>query len=160
MRVTLVQLGETKSAEIAALCRSFESRLSAAWQVERRVLKPAPLSAEAGEKEIARALEKEADELLALLGAKPRACKTALAVEGREVSSEEFAALLSGRMQEVSEFVFLIGSSHGLSERVKAACDVRLSLSRMTLPHELCRLLFTEQLYRAYTILHRMKYHK
>ena len=84
----------------------------------------------------------------------------ALCVEGKELDSPGFARVLESQMQTHSGFVFVIGSSYGLSEQVKSACDLRLSLSRMTLPHELCRLTFTEQLYRAFSILHRNAYHK
>ncbi len=159
MNVTLIRFGETRDERICALCEDFERRLTGKWRVTGRVLKPRRLSDNPSEKEISAALEKEADELLPLLNEK-RAFKIALCVEGREMTSEAFASLLDEKMQEFSEFVFLIGSSHGLSERAKAACDLRLSFSRMTLPHELCRLIFSEQLYRAYTILNHMKYHK
>lgn len=160
MKISLIRLGETKDAHVRALCEDFERRLTGKWQLSHHVLRPCRVSEGAGEKEIAAALEKEADEILALLSEKRRARRIALCVEGREVTSEELAALLEDALQETGEFVFVIGSSHGLSERVKAACDVRLSLSRLTLPHELARLVFSEQLYRAYTILNHMKYHK
>lgn len=160
MTVTIVQLGQTKDKKTDDLCREFEARLTGKWKVSHIVLKCAYLPQEPSEKEIERALEKEAEELLSLLEKHSRAFKIALAVEGKLYSSEEFAALLGERMHQAGEFLFLIGSSHGLAERVKRACDVRLSLSRMTLPHELCRLVFTEQLYRAHTILSGQKYHK
>ena len=144
-----MRLGETKDDRVRALCEDFERRLTGKWRVEHRVLRPVRLSDNPSEKEIA-----------AALSALPRATKIALCVEGKEYSSEQFAALLGEKMQEGSHFVFLIGSSYGLDSRVKAACDVRLSLSKMTMPHELCRLFFSESLYRAYTILHSMKYHK
>ena len=160
MTVTLIRFGETKDARVRALCEDFEKRLTGKWRVMHRVLKPVRLSEDPSEKEIAAALEKEAAEVLALLSAAPRAFKIALCVEGKEVTSEAFASLLGEKMQETGEFFFLIGSSFGLSERVKAACDARISFSRMTLPHELCRLIFSEQLYRAHTILNHMKYHK
>ncbi|MBQ2730780.1 MAG: 23S rRNA (pseudouridine(1915)-N(3))-methyltransferase RlmH [Clostridia bacterium] len=160
MTVTLLRLGETKDDRVRALCEDFERRLTGKWRVEHRVLRPVRLSDNPSEKEIAAALSREADEILAALSALPRATKIALCVEGKEYSSEQFAALIGEKMQEGSHFVFLIGSSYGLDSRVKAACDVRLSLSKMTMPHELCRLFFSESLYRAYTILHSMKYHK
>ena len=159
MNVTLIRFGETKDERTNALCEDFERRLTGKWRVINRVLKPRRLSDNPSEKEIEAALEKEAEEVLSLLK-ETRAFKIALCVEGRELTSEAFASLLGEKMQEFSEFVFLIGSSHGLSERAKAACDLRLSFSRMTLPHELCRLIFSEQLYRAYTIIYHMKYHK
>ena len=150
----------TRLKRVRALCEDFERRLTGKWRVERRVLRPVRLSENPSEKEISSALSREADEILATLSSLPRATKVALCVEGKEYTSEAFAALIGEKMQQTSHFVFLIGSSHGLDARVKAACDVRLSLSKMTMPHELCRLFFSEALYRAYTILHSMKYHK
>lgn len=160
MTVTLLQFGETRDKHVCALCEDFERRLSSRWQMVRRVLRPCRLSDDPSEAEIRAALEKESAELLSVLESHRRALKVALCVEGREVTSNELAALMGENMQTHGEFVFIIGSSYGLSETVKRACDVRLSLSRLTLPHELCRLVFTEQLYRAYTILNSMKYHK
>ena len=82
-------------------------------------------------------------------------------MEGKEVSSEELAALMARRAGSgAGDMAFVIGSSHGLDERVKRAADLRISLGRITLPHQLARLVLTEQLYRACTINAGMKYHK
>lgn len=75
-------------------------------------------------------------------------------------SSEAFAASLERVISEGGEPVFVIGSSHGLSEAVKRAADRRLSFSQMTLPHRLMRVVLTEQIYRAMTIIHHRAYHK
>ena len=85
----------------------------------------------------------------------------ALCVEGKLVSSEELAALLADKAASgAGDVAFVIGSSHGLSEEVKRAAAARISLGRITLPHQLARLVLTEQLYRACTINAGMKYHK
>lgn len=90
----------------------------------------------------------------------PRAYKVALCVEGRQLSSEEFAAEIDrvttgGR----SDLVFVIGGADGLPEAVKGACDLRLSFSRMTFPHRLMRVILLEQIYRAMSILKGENYH-
>jgi len=59
-----------------------------------------------------------------------------------------------------SEICFVIGAFDGLPEQVKAACDLRLSFSKMTFPHQLMRVILLEQIYRAFTIINNMKYHK
>ena len=85
----------------------------------------------------------------------------ALCVEGKLVSSEELAALLAEKAGSgAGDVAFVIGSSHGLADSVKKAAAARISLWRITLPHQLARLVLTEQLYRACTINAGMKYHK
>ena len=101
---------------------------------------------------VARALEKEGRAILS--NVRKGATLVALCVEGKQISSEELADLLAQKAG------FVIGSSHGLSEEVKRAAGARISLGRITLPHQLARLVMTEQLYRACTINAGMKYHK
>lgn len=90
-----------------------------------------------------------------------RAYKIVLCVEGKQLSSEE----LSEKMQDAavngySDVVFVIGDSDGMGEDVKAACDFRLSFSKMTFPHQLMRVILLEQIYRALSIANNGKYHK
>ncbi len=85
----------------------------------------------------------------------------AMCIEGRGVSSQELAELMAdcanrGR----SRVCFLIGGSDGLSDRVKARSDERISMSRMTFPHHLARVMVLEQIYRAFSINEGGKYHK
>ena len=77
------------------------------------------------------------------------------------MSSEAFANVFGKAMNDgKSEIIFIVGSSHGLSENVKKACDIRLSFSPMTFAHGLFGVMLTEQIYRAMTILNGEKYHK
>ena len=76
------------------------------------------------------------------------------------MSSEAFARWIEKQAEGGGETVFLIGSSHGLADRVKRRAAVRLSVSEMTFPHELFRVLLLEQIYRAGEILAGGKYHK
>ncbi len=86
---------------------------------------------------------------------------TALCVEGRGMSSEELAALLREcALDGRSRLCFVIGGSEGLSDAVKERAQLRLSMSRMTFPHHLARVMLAEQLYRAFTINEGSKYHK
>ena len=106
------------------------------------------------------AVRREGDSLLKYLNNDSRAVKVALCVEGKEFSSEELARLLEDTRQEASKIIFVIGGSAGLSEEVKKECQVRLSMSRMTFPHQMARMILAEQLYRAESINSGMKYHK
>ena len=106
------------------------------------------------------AVEREGEQLAARLKAAPRALKAALCIEGTLTSSEELALLLQRAKAESSHIIFVIGGSGGLSDAVKALCPVRLSMSRMTFPHQMARMLLCEQLYRAESINAGMRYHK
>ncbi len=101
-------------------------------------------------------LETEADEIL-------RACKgyvVALAVEGEMLSSESLAAKIKKLNDGGQDITFIIGSSCGLSQRVKKAADFLLSFSDMTFPHQLMRVILSEQVYRAFMINAGATYHK
>ena len=101
-------------------------------------------------------VEAEADDVL-------RACKgyiIALAVEGEKVSSERLAKKIKTLTDAGKEISFVIGSSCGLSEKVKSVADWKLSFSDMTFPHQLMRVILSEQLYRAFMINAGSTYHK
>lgn len=84
----------------------------------------------------------------------------AMAIEGKRRSSEEFARLIQTAADSVGVVTFVVGGSYGLSEAVKSRADGLLSFSEMTFPHTLFRLMLTEQIYRAFTILGGSAYHK
>ncbi len=108
---------------------------------------------------IAKALDKEGDHILANL--RKGAALVALCIEGKELSSEELAARIAAAAQSgAGDMAYVNGSSHGLAPRVKQAAALRMSMSRMTFPHQLARLMLTEQLYRAFSINAGAKYHK
>ncbi len=101
-------------------------------------------------------LEKEADQVVSLL--KPNDQLILLTEEGRPSNSVDFAHNLAHA--ESQSLIFFIGSADGISSQLKVNCAEKLSLSLMTFPHEIARLLFVEQLYRAKTILQGRHYHK
>ena len=84
----------------------------------------------------------------------------AMCIEGKILSSEEFAAKLSDFQMQSSTIDFVIGGSLGLSDEVKKRADFKLSMSRMTFPHRIARLMLEEQIYRAFKILANETYHK
>ena len=92
-----------------------------------------------------------------------RVCKgyvIALAIEGEKVSSEKLAVKMAKLTDEGKDVTFVIGSSCGLSDRVKKAADYKLSFSDMTFPHQLMRVILAEQVYRAFMINAGSTYHK
>lgn len=131
------------------LCR-FEVLEVAEGRLDEKNASPALVQA---------ALEKEAGRLLAAV---PKGAKlAALCVEGRQMSSERFAAWLEeAALSGAGDVAFAIGSSHGLAESVKQKALLHLSLSEFTLPHQMARLVLAEQLYRAFMIRGGSRYHK
>ena len=101
-------------------------------------------------------LESEADDILRSI----KGYTIALAVEGEKLSSEKLAAKIGALTDQGKDITFVIGSSCGLSERVKKAADYRLSFSDMTFPHQLMRVILAEQVYRAFMINAGATYHK
>jgi 23S rRNA (pseudouridine1915-N3)-methyltransferase len=109
--------------------------------------------------QIQKALQKEGKAILTAL--RKGEYVVALCVEGCQLSSEDLAALIEQRAESGGgDIAFVIGSSHGLCEEVKRAAGTRFSMGRITMPHQLARLVLCEQIYRAFTINRGMKYHK
>ena len=102
-------------------------------------------------------IDKEGEEILKRLKGEKY---IALCVEGKEVTSEDLCTVIENAAMYGGKLNFVIGGSLGLSEKVKNGADMRLSMSRMTFPHALARVILTEQIYRAYTILNNQNYHK
>ena len=100
--------------------------------------------------------EAEADDILRAV----KGYTIALAVEGEKLSSEKLAMKMKTLCDSGKEISFIIGSSCGLSERVKSTADYKLSFSDMTFPHQLMRVILTEQIYRAFMINSGATYHK
>lgn len=84
----------------------------------------------------------------------------ALDVKGKEYPSEKFAENINKIYMENKPLIFLIGSSDGLNEEILAQADLKISLSKLTYPNELVRVIFLEQLYRAFKIINNEPYHK
>lgn len=158
--IDLLCVGKLNARYFAEGVAEYQKRLGAFYHFRIVELPEAPLPDKTpGPAAIEKALEQEG---AALLKARRRgAYLAALCVEGKQISSEELAALIAARAGSgAGDMAFVIGSSHGLAQSVKAAADARISLGRITLPHQLARLVLCEQLYRAATINAGMKYHK
>ena len=155
--IQILALGKCKESYLRDACREYEKRLSRFCQLQVTELEPVSLPQNPSEKEIAAALEKEGAELLK----RAKGFCIAMCIEGQEMSS----VALSQKMQQLaargaSQLTFLIGSSFGLDEDLKKKADLRHSMSPMTFPHHLARVMLLEQIYRAYQIEAGTKYHK
>ena len=158
LHIKLIALGNLKERYWRDALAEYEKRLSAYAKLDILELKEYRLPESPSGAEIQTALDKEADQVLAAIP--PRSTVAALCIEGKQLSSEELANTLSLVMRESGTLTLIIGSSHGLSPRVKQAAHLRLSVSRLTFPHQMMRVLLLEALYRGLSIVHGGKYHK
>lgn len=164
IKIKLICVGALSEPYFRDAAAEYKKRLSGYCVFEEVRLKEAHMGRAASggtptAGDIAAALDREADEILSKIP--KRAMTVALCIEGKLLSSEQLAAEIDRRSAGgVSEFCFIIGSSHGLSERVKNAADLRLSMSPLTFPHQLASVMLTEALYRALDIIKGGKYHK
>lgn len=158
IQVTVITVGNLKEAYWRDASAEYEKRLCAFCRPNLIQLKETKLPENPSDGEIRSAL---ADEGRRILDAMPdHSYRIALCVEGKQFSSEELAAKLEGVLLENGHICLCIGSSHGLSDEVKAACQLRLSVSKLTFPHQMMRVLLLEVLYRAFSIIKGTKYHK
>lgn len=152
MRIRILLIGRTERGPVADGMEDYLNRCARMAQVEPVVL----AEERAGQPEHRQRAEGE--RILAAL--KPGERLVALDERGELLTSPGFAARLGAwRDAGARQAAFAIGGAYGLSEAVRARADLVLSLSPMTFPHQLVRVLFAEQLYRALTILHRLPYH-
>ena len=158
LQLTVITVGTLKEAYWREALAEYEKRLSAFCKPNLIQLKETKLPDDPAQSEINAALADEAKRILAVVPA--RSYKIALCVEGKQFSSEELAQKIESACTESSSLCLVIGSSYGLAPEVKAACDLRLSVSKLTFPHQMMRVLLLEVLYRSFSILKGSKYHK
>lgn len=159
INLTLITLGKLKEAYLRDAEEEYRKRLCAFCKINIIELTPERLPDNPSQKEIDKALDTEAKVIISKI---PQdSFIVTMCIEGKQVSSEELAKKLEDvAISGKSNAVFIIGSSCGLSEEVKAKSHMRLSMSKMTFPHQLARVMLLEQLYRATQINAGTKYHK
>ena len=156
--ITLITVGTLKENYLKDAVAEYKKRLSQYARVDEINLKEERIVNEDDASEVRRALESEGERILAAL---PKGSgKIALCVEGKQYDSIALAGLIGRMADESGKITLIIGSSHGLADKVKKECDVRLSVSALTFPHQLMRVVLYEALYRSFTILAGKKYHK
>lgn len=153
--VRIVCVGKLKESYWRAAVGEYEKRLSALCKFEIVELPEARLPGSPSEGEIAAALERESSAILPKLSG----LVVPLCIEGKQVDSVGLSRMLEGAMQSPGSVSFVIGSSFGLSDSVKRM-GKGLSMSAMTFPHQLARVMLCEQIYRGLQILRGAPYHK
>ena len=157
LRVTIVCVGKLKEAYWRQAVAEYEKRLGAFCDLRIVELTEERLPDKPGAAQIRTALAAEAGRIEPYLTGRR---VYPLCIEGRPLSSEDLADRMRAAMADGAPVVFIVGSSHGLDERVKRAATEQLSFSAMTFPHQLARVMLLEQLYRAFSIASGGKYHK
>ena len=159
LNVNIICIGKLKEKYLRDACGEYTKRLGAFCKINIIEIDPSPLPDKPSEGQIENALSAEGKKILSKT---PSSSYTyAMCIEGKERSSEA----LSREMAELSvrgfsSVNFIIGGSFGLSNAVKSAADNKLSMSPMTFPHQLARVMLLEQIYRAFQISSGGKYHK
>ncbi len=158
LHVKFITLGTLKEAYWREAAAEYEKRLSAFCRFEMIQLKEEKLSDKPSRAEIDQALEREAAAIEKQIG--PKAYRVAMCVEGKQMPSEGMAELLREVSASHGEICFIIGSSYGLAPSVKQGAHKRLSVSQLTFPHQLMRVLLLEAVYRGFNIAKGTPYHK
>jgi 23S rRNA (pseudouridine1915-N3)-methyltransferase len=144
-RIRLLIVGKVKTPWIVDGCSLYTERLRHSCDFSEQVL-PAGSKDEENDR-VLKTLEKQEGTIVVL------------SHKGKEFSSEEFALWMSKQKDQGRPVTFVISGAYGADERILSKAHTVLSLSRMTLPHELCKLFFLEQLFRAHAILSGTGYH-
>ena len=155
MRVRLIAIGSRMPKWVREAYEDYITRLSSGLKVSLVEIEPGPRSTARSPQ---KAMEMEAQKLLGALRKDDFA--VALDEHGTELTTRELAGWLNARMQDGRDLAFLIGGPDGLGPEVLARSDFRFSLSRLTFPHALVRVVLAEQLYRAHGVLTNHPYHR
>ena len=156
MKINIVAVGKVKEKYFAEGIAEYVKRMGRYASVSVKETEEEYLPDKVNRAIIDNALKKEGERIMPAL----KGYIVALCIEGKKIGSEELAEVIERAKTSFGEITFVIGSSYGLCESVKEAANYKLSLSDMTFPHTMARLILTEQLYRALNIISGGKYHK
>lgn len=158
MKITLLTVGKLKEPYLISAVQDYVSRLKPFSDVVIHEIKESLLPEHPSPKHIQHALDEEGQAILKLV--QPKDVVIVLDLHQTQIDSLQLAKLLTSWQQKSSSWVFVIGSSHGLSPIIKQKASYTWTLSELTFPHGLVRLLVLEQLYRAFKINAHQTYHK
>ena len=159
LTVKIIAIGDLKEKYLREACEEYKKRLGAWCRVEEIILKEERLPESPSDGQIKAGLESEEKKILEKIS--PKAYVIAMCVEGKQLSSEELAKKISDiTVSGYGEIVLIIGSSFGMTDNVKNKAHFKLSVSKLTFPHQLLRVILYEATYRAMSIINGTKYHK
>ena len=156
MKIKIIALGKIKEKFLKDGIDEFLKRLTPYCPIEIIELNPIEIKDENLTEKV---LDEEGEKILSFL--KPQSYVITMEIHGKQLSSEEFSDKLQSLINDgISEIVFIIGSSCGISKNVSARADFKMSMSKMTFLHQFARLMLVEQIYRAFKIMRGETYHK
>ena len=158
LSVNIICVGKLKESYLRDAVEEYSKRLRPLCRLSVVELPEERVGENPSAAEIRQTVEAESERIAAKIAKGDYVI--ALCVEGRIISSEELSSKLEEVQQTHSTVDLIIGGSWGLSDGLKARCDLKLSMGRMTFPHQLCRVMLLEQVYRAFQISKGTKYHK
>ena len=160
IKINIITVGKLKEKYWRDAVSEYSKRLSAFCKLEIIELPESRLSENPSDKEISTALDNEAFSMKKYIDGQG-IYNIALCIEGKLITSEELSAKIDiCGINGYSTINFIIVSSFGIAPSIKEKCDFRLSMSKMTFPHQLARVILSEQIYRAFQISNHTKYHK
>ncbi|MCQ2555914.1 MAG: 23S rRNA (pseudouridine(1915)-N(3))-methyltransferase RlmH [Clostridia bacterium] len=155
LKINLICMGDIKENYLKDAIKEYQKRLSRFANLQIVELKENNPKSD-GTKDILLALKKDAEEIKKHI----KGYAICLDIDAKQFSSEEFADKIKSISLKSGEISFIIGASNGIDEEIKQMCKEKISFSKMTFPHQLMRVIFLEQLYRAFTINNNISYHK
>ena len=158
LSVNIICVGKLKESYLRGAIEEYSKRMKPLCRLCVIELNEERIGENPSPAEIKRVIEAESERIIAKIGRGDYVI--ALCVEGKNISSEELSERLENIQQTHSTVDLVIGGSWGLSDALKARADFRLSMGKMTFPHQLCRVMLLEQIYRAFQISKGTKYHK
>ncbi len=158
LKVKIINIGKFKEDYLRKAYDEYAKRLSGYCSLEEVVLEPERLPDKPSNAQIEKALEEEGKKILKKIPAD--AFTVAMCIEGKKLDSVAFAKILQEQTLVSGKICLIIGGSYGLSNEVKKSANFRLSMSDMTFPHQLAKIMLLEQLYRAFKINEGGTYHK
>lgn len=160
MNIKIISVGNIKSPNLKQLIFDYQKKINHFIKLEFIELKEILISDEDNKNIINNALDKEGVQISKYINSKSFVVVNA--IEGKQYDSQEFSTFVSSVIDNpiYNELIFIIGSSHGISKDIKSKANVLISFSKMTFPHQLFNLILCEQIYRAFTIIKNIKYHK
>lgn len=158
LSVNIICVGKLKERYLRDAIDEYSKRMKPLCKLEIIELPEERVADNPSAAEIQRTITLESERITAKLNKSDYVI--AMCVEGRNISSEELSSRLEDISMTHSTVDLIIGGSWGLSEELKARSDFKLSMGKMTFPHQLCRVMLLEQIYRAFQISKGTKYHK
>lgn len=158
LKIAIISLGRLKEKYLREASEEYIKRLGRLCRLSITELDPVKLPEKPSSAQVSAALEAEGRKICEKIPSGARIIP--LCIEGKLLSSEMLSEYFSSAAMECGEICFIIGSSYGLSPGIKAMGDLRLSMSPMTFPHQLARIMLLEQIYRSLKISSGETYHK